>query len=374
MSSQSRWFPSCLTSLLLTVLLAGLMPVASAQTITVDTQLDRHPISPLVYGTNLADQATIDAFNIPLHRLGGNRMSRYNWADNSDATTLFYFFESYPDADPTPGGIADSFIQFTRNGGAEPMMTIPMLDWIAKTDASRHVLCSFDKNGNPAYTDQTGFDPFQTNCGTGVKLSDGTNVVNNPATDLTSYGNKAAQASDATTQALFVQHLIDTWGLANNGGLKYYILDNEYSDWNGVHRDVHPVGASYLEIKNKMIAFGEMIRAKDANAKIVATEEVGWYSFFYSGLDLQSYNNNGTTPDYTGNGNQFYMNWLLDQIRQHDVAFPAKRVLDVFTMHWYPSGNEFSNNTDNATTYSETVPPGHCGIRTMWMKMGCWIL
>lgn len=344
MFSRTGFAPVCLV-----MFLAGLVPVVSAQTINVDTQLDRHPISPDVYGANLADQATLQAFNIPLHRLGGNRMSRYNWADNSDATGSFWYFESYPDPDPTPGGIADSFIQLTKSGGAQPMMTVPMIDWITKADAMRHILCSFDKSGTPAYTDQTLFDPFQSNCGTGVKQSDGTFVVNNPATDLTSFGTKAAQANDAALQAAFVQHLIDTWGAAGIGGVTYYILDNEYSDWHAVHRDVHPTGASYQEIKDKMILFGEMIRAKDANAQILATEEVGWWSFYYSGRDLQSYDLNGTTPDYTGHGNTFYTNWLLDQIHQHDVANPTKRVLDVFSMHWYPSGNEFSNDVDPAS-------------------------
>src|SRR5205085_3128711 len=169
---------------------AGILNAANQNaTVNVDDQQDRHAISPEIYGTNNADQTTLQSLNIPLHRLGGNRMSRYNWADNTDATTVFYYFESYPDADPTPGGIADSFIQAAKNAGAQPMMTVPMLDWITKADAQRHILCSFDKNGTPAYTDQTAFDPFQPNCGNGIK-ADTSHVVNDPATDLSSFGTK----------------------------------------------------------------------------------------------------------------------------------------------------------------------------------------
>src|SRR5262249_22776245 len=161
-----------------------------------------------------------------------------------------------------------------------------MLDWIANADANRDILCSFDKSGTPAYTDQQDFDPFQPDCGNGIKASDGTFVINDPATDLTSFGGPAAVASDAGTQAAFVQHLVNTWG----GSLQYYILDNEYSDWHGVHRDVHPTGANYDEVYNKLIAFGEMVRSNNPNAQIVAPEEVGWYSFYFSGLDQQQYN------------------------------------------------------------------------------------
>lgn len=325
----------CAVFLLWSGLLFAANPTA---TVNVDANQDHHAISPLVYGSNLADESTLSAFNIPLHRLGGNRMSRYNWAQNVDATGVFYYFESYPDVN-VPGGIADSFIQAAKNAGAEPMMTVPMLDWICKTNGSRDVLPSFSV---AKYGAQCDTDPFLPDAGDGLKPDCTTFVTgNNPA--------DAGTANTATTQSLFVQHLIDTWGTTANGGLKYYILDNEYSDWNGVHRDVHPTGANYEEIRDKMISFGEMIRAKEPNATIVGPEEVGWYSFFYSGLDQQSFNNNGTTPDYTGHGDTFYMDWLLDQLHQHDLANPTKRVLDVYSSHWYPSGNEFSNDTTSAT-------------------------
>lgn len=96
----------CLVTLF--ILWSGILAAVNPATVNVDAQQDRHPISPEIYGTNNADQATLQAFHIPLHRLGGNRTSRYNWLDNTDATGVFYYFESYPDADPTPGGIADS--------------------------------------------------------------------------------------------------------------------------------------------------------------------------------------------------------------------------------------------------------------------------
>src|SRR5205823_9723704 len=72
----------------------------------------------------------------------------------------------------------------------------------------------------------------------------------------------------------------------------------------------------------------------------------------YSGLDQKACNDdpvNCPTPDYTSHVNQFYMDYLLDQIFQHDQNNPNKRVLDVFSFHWYPSGNEFSNDTTQAT-------------------------
>jgi hypothetical protein len=59
--------------------------------------------------------------------------------------------------------------------------------------------------------------------------------------------------SNSTYQQSWVQHLVNQWGATSNGGLRYYILDNEPSIWHSTHRDVHPTGATMDEIKTKII-------------------------------------------------------------------------------------------------------------------------
>ena len=66
-------------------------------------------------------------------------------------------------------------------------------------------------------------------------------------------------------------------------------------------------------------------------------------------------------PDYTSHANTYYMDWLLPQIYTHDSANAGQRVLDVFSMHWYPSGNEFSNDTSNTTELLRNV-----STRALW--------
>ena len=47
------------------------------------------------------------------------------------------------------------------------------------------------------------------------------------------------------------------------------------------------------------------------------------------------------------NGGMDYMPWLLAQMRQHEQT-TGNRLLDVFTLHYYPQGGEFGDDTSTA--------------------------
>ena len=142
-----------------------------------------------------------------------------------------------------------------------------------------------------------------------------------------------------------MQHLVAKWGTAANGGLKYYILDNEHSIWHSTHRDARPTGARMAEIRDKMLAYANVIKSRDASALVVGPEEWGWSGYLFSGYDQQWGSKNGWSnlPDRTANGNMDYLPWLLSQLRGSLVA-GGQRPLDVFSVHYYPQGGEFSND------------------------------
>ncbi len=190
---------------------------------------------------------------------------------------------------------------------------------------------------------QTGNDwQWFPDAGNGV-LSGGQNVLGNDPNDADVPNNSVFEQG-------WVAHLVNTWGSASNGGLTYYILDNEHSIWFSTHRDVHPTGPTMDEIRSKMIGFGAMIRGADASARIVGPEEWGWSGYFYSGYDQQygAAHNWSSFPDRAAHGNWDYMPWLLDQLHQNELS-TGQRVLDVFSLHYYPQGGEFGNDTSAAT-------------------------
>ena len=96
-----------------------------------------------------------------------------------------------------------------------------------------------------------------------------------------------------------MQHLVGRWGTNANGGLRYYILDNEPSIWHSTHRDVRPTAPTMDEIRDKTIDFAQRIKAVDPTALVVGPEEWGWSGYFYSGYDQQygSIHGWGSLPD-----------------------------------------------------------------------------
>ena len=103
-----------------------------AVSISVDAQLNRHAISPLIYGVAFATSNQVSELNLTLNRSGGNSETRYNWLTNAHNHAADWYFESIADSPATPGAAGDDHIAKSKNGGAQPMITIPMIEWMPK--------------------------------------------------------------------------------------------------------------------------------------------------------------------------------------------------------------------------------------------------
>ena len=243
------------------------------------------------------------------------------------------------DSSATAGERGDTFLANSRAANAQAMLTIPMIDWVAKLGSNRGKLASFSI---AKYGPQTGNDwQWFPDAGNGI-LTNGQYVTGNDPND-------ANVPSNSLFQQGWVQHLVSRWGTNANGGLRYYILDNEPSIWHATHRDVHPTGATMDEIKNKILDYAGKIKAMDPSALVVGPEEWGWSGYLFSGYDQQYGSTHGwsSLPDRNNHGGADYLPWLLDQLRQNNTA-TGKRLLDIFTVHYYPQGGEFSDDVSSA--------------------------
>src|SRR3954453_10998606 len=63
-------------------LLASQVVAAAGPALAVDATLDRHAISPDIYGMNFGDTALAQELHVPVNRYGGNAASRYNHVTN----------------------------------------------------------------------------------------------------------------------------------------------------------------------------------------------------------------------------------------------------------------------------------------------------
>ena len=303
----------------------------------VDLLLNRHPISPFVYGVAFASSNQLRELNAPLNRSGGNSETRYNWLLNAHSTANDWYFESHPDDSAAPGGAADEHVNASKAGGADPMLTIPIIGWTTKLGTNRARIPSFSV---AKYGAQAAVDPYWSDAGNGVAASGGANITNDP--------NDANFATNSAFQAAFIQHLTNRWGWSTNGGVRFYLLDNEHTIWHSTHRDVHPAGATMQEVRDKMFDYAGVIKSLDPSALVFGPEEWGWSGYLYSGADQQwsgahSDWNPAHFPDRAANGGWDYVPWLLDQFRQREGA-AGRRLLDYCTLHVYPQANEFSDD------------------------------
>jgi glycosyl hydrolase family 44/Big-like domain-containing protein len=322
------------------VSVTGVVPVP----ITVDAHLNQLPISPLIYGTAFATSNNLSDLNFTLNRSGGNNETDYNWQTNAQNLDADWYFESTDSGSPLPGNSADQFVAASKNGGAQPLITIPMIGWVAKLGPGRAHLDSYSTN---KYGAQTGSDPYWSDAGNGVSAATNLRITNNDPND-------AYVPSTPAFQLGYVQHLISNLGKSTNGGVRYYIMDNEHSIWFGTHQDIHPVGPTMREIFQDITNYASMVKGADSNVLVLGPEEWGWGGYFNSGYDQQwsGANNNynqAQYPDRGSNGGWDYMPWLLNQLHQYNTN-SGVRLLDYFTLHCYPQENNVSGDAvDDAT-------------------------
>lgn len=324
------------------VLALALAAPLAAQTINIpiDAAADRHRISPNVYGLNFATGAQLADLHVTLNRSGGNTTTRYNWQQNCANHANDWFYESLEHGPAVAGAETDDFVQETKGSGAEPMVTIPTIGWVAKMGANRARLSSFSiaKYGPQQKNDWEWFP----DAGNG-KYANGTLITGNDPND-------ASVLVDSAFMKDWVDHLVSRWGASSANGVRYYILDNEPSIWFGTHRDVKPIGPTMQDIYDRMIDYGGAIRAADPNAIIAGPEEWGWSGYFFSGYDQQwaaAHNQWSNTPDRVANGNWDYLPYLMSRLFHYEMTM-GRKVVDVFTIHYYPQSGEYSDDVSSS--------------------------
>lgn len=296
-----------------------------ATTVSVDANSNRHPINPNVYGINWGE-APDAALNVPISRHGGNANSRYNWQLDAHSSGGDWYYETYSDGNTSPGASVDDSIRTSRSvlPGAELMLTVPMLDYLANLGPGRSTLPGFPVN---KYGAQQKVDPYNSNAGNGVSLATGKNIINDPLDN--------GVANSAGIQKAWVQHIVDNFGPSTTPtGIKYYILDNEPSIWNFTHRDVHPNPLTYQEMFDKVVAYATAVRSVDPTAKIVFGEEWSWSPMFISGFD-QAHGLSDPNSDYNTHNKTYYYTWMLQQLYAYKQR-TGIQLIDMLTVHMYP--------------------------------------
>jgi Glycoside hydrolase family 44 len=318
---------------------------ADGPALTVNPAAGRHTISRDIYGMNFADASLAKELRLPLDRWGGNATTRYNYLNDTSNRASDWYFENIPNdvADPSAlpdGSSADQFVEKDRATGTSTLMTVPLIGWVPK---SREKACGF---GVAKYGPQQSTDPWAPDCGNGVR-ADGTNVTGNDPADTST-------PAGAGFVSGWVRYLAGRYGTAGRGGVRYYDLDNEPDIWFSTHRDVHPKGPGYDEIRNSTYAIAGAVKAADPSARTLGPVGWGWNSMFLSGLDQQTCSLQGgdcwsNPPDRAAHGGVPYADWYLQQMAAYQKQH-GRRILDYYDNHWYPQGNGITGGAEDAAT------------------------
>jgi len=301
--------------------------------LTVNASQGRKPISPYIYGINFADAGLAQELDLPVERRGGNATTRYNWQVDAYNTGSDWYFENIPEDNPNPiqlpnGSSADRFVQRDQSIGADTILTVPLIGWVAKRRLENHPYdCGFKVS---KYGAQTSTDPWDSDCGSGVNGS-GDITANNP-TD-TSVATTAQFVKD------WVTHLVGVFGSAAGGGVQFYNLDNEPMLWNSTHRDVHPAAVSYNELRDRTYQYAAAIKEADPTALTLGPVVWGWCAYLYSAAD-------GCSPgsDYAAHANTYLVPWYLQQMKAYQDAHGV-RILDYLDLHYYPQAGGVALST-----------------------------
>jgi hypothetical protein len=291
---------------------------------SVDSAKDKAPISPYIYGTN--DDLT-GTENFTARRIGGNRMTTYNWENNasnagddwhhsSDNYIPWYYGEIPWGGNMDEPGIGISgFHQKSLNQNAYTLATLQTSGYVAA-----------DKNGNVTEYEKAPSSRW-------VKVMPSKNAPFSLIPDLT---------DNAVYMDEFVNYLVHKHGNASTStGIKGYSIDNEPALWSKTHPYMHPEKATSVEVLTKSIELSKAVKKVDPFAEMFGPVLYGFSSYLF--LDSNDWDSIKGSYDW-------YIDYYLDKMRMAS-AEEGKRLLDVLDLHWYP---EVASSTGVRITSSNT--------------------
>lgn len=341
---------------------------AQAQTldvnITINTQ-DRKPISPLIYGINayVFDSEWVGGewkvglenhapgLNVASRRLGGNTMTSYNWEsgysnsgnDDNHSNNSYQSYITGAGAAPyAPGAAITTFHDHSLGMGAYSLLQLAAAGYVAAdgngavsaaeaAPSGRWKEVVFDKPGSPG-----SLSPIPDTEDGQVYIDEEINFLMNR------YG-----------------------GATVANGIKAYEIDNEPGLWHhypangneGTHSRLHAEMTTCIDVIDRNIALAKTVKRMDPAAEVYGPAMWGYPEFYslWSNYDGQSHQpsdwgNYNFEPYLTNNTGDVYrynkMTWVNVYLQHMSLASEnaGRRLLDVFSFHYYPDAEAVSSN------------------------------
>lgn len=298
-------------------------------------------ISPYVYGINA--QRTEDS-GATSRRLGGNRATGYNWENNASSAGHDYHHNNdewsctvlgYRDCD-VPAAQVMNFAAANRKDGVETVITIPMVDYVAA-----------DKKGQVKEADAAP-------SGRWVK-----SLPQRPGPPSATLAATPDLDDGVVYQDELVRRLVGKLGKAQDGGVRFYSLDNEPALWPNTHPRIHPARTTYAEMISRTEAMAAAITRVDPGALLLGGVMFGWSEY----MSLNEAPDFETENAKLGAG-ATYIDFFLSQMKRLEGVH-KRRLVHALDVHWYPEARGRKRITENDLSM-KTVAARLQAPRSLW--------
>lgn len=332
---QRRAFPVAGLAMALTVLASCVVtpgnPGTADVVLEIDARAQRHPISPYIYGSNVARDLAVN--RLTLVRLGGNRWTAYNWENNASnaGSDWCYQNDGLLSSSNTRGVAVEVPVEEAHAAGAAALVTVPNVSYVSadKNGGSGPPSCSGDVRNSGANYLQTRFRQNDPTKGTPLSLTPNTG------------------------DAFVYQDEFVNWLEQAVPGEVLYSLDNEPDLWSATHAEVHPAAVSYAELVSRNIDYAAGIKAVAPTAKVSGPVNYGFYGF----ETLQG------APDAGAHGN--FVEYWLDQMEAAETTH-GRRLVDYLDLHWYPEAYGDGVRITGTQTTAGVVAARVQAPRSLW--------
>jgi Glycoside hydrolase family 44 len=312
------------------VLPAGTPPTSDV-VFQIDSSRDQQLIFPTIYGTNQPDWNG-KARNLALTRIGGNRLTAYNWENNaSNAGTDWYNQnDGYLGGGDVPAEAVRAPVAAALAAGASAIVTIPMAGYVAADK-----LGGGDVAATPDYLNVR------------FRIS------------LPAKGAPFSAPPDLNDPYVYQDEFV--WFLesrfpgvhAHGYPTLLYSLDNEPDLWSSTHPRIHPNPVRYDELLARTLATASAIKNVVPEALVLGPVSYGWEGY----LTLQN------APDAAAHGD--FLDWYMDQLHSASIA-AGRQLVDVLDLHWYPEATGGGERITDTGTSSAVVEARLQAPRSLW--------
>jgi len=306
---------------------------------TVNPYLERKPISPMIYGAN---QTLTETENWAARRIGGNRLTGYNWENNasnagedwqnSSDNYLTWINDIPTQNENIPAVVLTHFIDLANSYMDYTIVTLQMAGYVAA-----------DKNGTVTAEETAPSYRWDE-----VKAAK---------------GSPFSQLPDLTDHTVYMDELVNLLvgrygNAASASGVKAYALDNEPALWPGTHPRIHPEKTGCVELVNRSIEWSQAIKNVDPACEIYGPVLFGLSAYIF----LTDYDWNDVKGKY-----KWFIDYYLAEMKKAEEA-NGRRLLDVLDVHWY-SDAQGDERIGNASATSRKDKEARLQApRTLWDK------